>query len=145
MWTSPVWSRSRTLGVVKTTVYRPRCFRYASCGPNASARSQVHDRVYFFAAKHSSDRIDLSKIDVTNGYVFCETSNVRVLDLRIVKIIEIVQDDDFMPHRKQLLGPQRGVHLAIAGGRCDHPLAAFTASGYGTIFPAPASGGKSCV
>jgi hypothetical protein len=85
-------------------------------GPNASARSQVHDGVYFFAAKHSSDRIVLSKIDVTNGYVFCETSNVRALDLRIVKIIEIVQDDDFMPHSEQLLGKMRPDK---AGTACD--------------------------
>ncbi len=67
----------------------------------------MHDRVYFFAAKHSSHRIVLSKIDVANGYVFCKTSNVRVLDLRIVKIIEIVQDDDFMPAGEQLLGKMR--------------------------------------
>ena len=85
-------------------------------GPNASAGSQVHDGVYFFAAKHSSDRVALSKIDVTNGYVFCETSNVRVLDLRIVKIIEIVQDDDFMPHSEQLLGKMRPDK---AGAACD--------------------------
>jgi glutamate 5-kinase len=34
-----------------------------------------------------------------------------------------------------------GAHLAIVGGRQDHPLAAFAATGRGTIFPAPASGG----
>jgi hypothetical protein len=85
-------------------------------GPNASARSQVHDGVYFFAAKHSLDRIALSKIDVANGYVFCETSNVRALDLRIVKIIEIVQDDDFVPDSEQLLGKMRPDK---AGAACD--------------------------
>ena len=70
--------------------------RVLNGGPNASAGSQVHNSVYFFPAKHSSHRVALSKIDVANGYVFCKTSNVRVLDLRIVKIIEIVEDDDFM-------------------------------------------------
>jgi hypothetical protein len=85
-------------------------------GPNASAGSQMHDGVYFLAGKHSSDRIVLSKIDVTNGYVFCETSNVRALDLRIVKIIEIVQDDDFMLHGEQLLGK---VRPDKAGAACD--------------------------
>jgi glutamate 5-kinase len=34
-----------------------------------------------------------------------------------------------------------GVHLAIVGGKQAHPLAAFAATGHGTIFPAPASGG----
>ena len=72
-------------------------------GPNASAGSQMNDHVDFFATKHSSHRVVLPKIDVANGYVFCETSNVRVLDLRIVKIIEIVKDDDFMPDTEQLL------------------------------------------
>ena len=85
-------------------------------GPYAGAGSQVHDGVYFFAAKHSSDRLALSKIDVTNGYVFCKTSNVRVLDLRIVKIIEIVQDDDFMPDSEQLLGKVRPDKASTA---CD--------------------------
>src|SRR5712691_9958028 len=85
-------------------------------GPNASAGSQVHDGVYFFAAKHSSHRVALSKIDVANGYVFCEISNVRVLDLRIVKIIEIVHDDDFMPASEQLLNQ---VRPDKAGAACD--------------------------
>jgi hypothetical protein len=85
-------------------------------GPNASAGSQVHDGVYFFAAKHSSHRVALSKIDVANGYVFCDISNVRVLDLRIVKIIEIVQDDDFMPDSKQLLNQMRPDK---SGAACD--------------------------
>src|SRR5205814_8080912 len=85
--------------------------------PNASAGSQVHDGVYFFAAKQSSQRVVLSKIDVANSYVFCETSNVRVLDLRIVKIIEIVQDDDFMPDSEQLLGK---IRPDKAGAACHH-------------------------
>jgi hypothetical protein len=85
-------------------------------GPNASAGSQVHDGVYFFAAKYSSHRVVLSKIDVANGYVFCKISNVRVLDLRIVKIIEIVQDDDFMPASEQLLNQMRPDK---AGTACD--------------------------
>ncbi len=72
--------------------------------------------VYFFAAKQSSHRIVFSKIDVANGYVFCETSNVRVLDLRIVKIIEIVHDDDFMPASEQLLNQ---VRPDKSGAACD--------------------------
>ena len=85
-------------------------------GPNASARSKMHDGVYFFAAKHSSHRVAVSKIDVANGYVFCKISNVRVLDLRIVKIIEIVHDDDFMPTSKQFLNQMRPDK---AGTACD--------------------------
>src|SRR6476660_2150638 len=94
-------------------VIKPRAL---NGGPNASARSQMHDGVYFFAAKHSSDRIALSKIDMRNGYVFCKTSNVRALDLRIVKIIEVVQDDDFMPAGEQRLNQMRADK---AGAACD--------------------------
>jgi hypothetical protein len=85
-------------------------------GPNARTGSQVHDRIYLFAAKHILDRVALSKIDVINGYVFCEASNVRVFDLRIVKIIEIVQDDHFMPDSEQLLDK---VRPNKAGPACD--------------------------
>ena len=80
------------------------------------ARSQVCDRVYFFAMKHSSHRVALAKIDVTNAYVFCETSNVRMLNPGIVKIIEIVKDNDFMPDREQLLDKMRADK---AGAACD--------------------------
>ena len=90
--------------------------RVLNGGPNASAGSQVNDGVYFFAAKHGSHRVVLSKIDMANGYIFCETSNVRMLDLRIVKIIEIVHDDDFMPASEQLLNQMRPDK---AGTACD--------------------------
>ena len=80
------------------------------------ARSQVCNRVYFFAVKHSSHRVAIAKIDVTNAYVFCETSNVRMLDPGIVKIIEIVKDNDFMPDGEQLLDKMRADK---AGTACD--------------------------
>src|SRR5262249_3574826 len=38
--------------------------------PNASACSQMHNCVSFFAVKHSPHRVALAKIDVANGYVF---------------------------------------------------------------------------
>jgi hypothetical protein len=76
----------------------------------------MHDGVHFFAAKDTSHRVVLAKIDVANGYVFCETGNIRVLDLRIVKIIEIVQDYDYMPDSEQLLNQMRPDK---AGAACD--------------------------
>jgi hypothetical protein len=57
---------------------------------------------------------------VTNGYVFCEASNVRVLDLRMVKIVEIVQDDDFMPDSEQLLGKMRPDKPGAASDHDSH-------------------------
>src|SRR5262249_50261413 len=85
-------------------------------GPNTSARRQVYDHIYFLAAKHHSHRIVLAQVDVANGYVFCEISNVRVLDPRIVKIIEIVEDHDFMPNSQQLLYKMRPDKT---GAACD--------------------------
>jgi hypothetical protein len=84
--------------------------------PDASAGSQVNDGVYFFASEHSSHRVVLSKIDMANGYVFCETSDVRLLDLWIVKIIKIVEDDDFMIGSEQLFNQ---VRPNKAGTACD--------------------------
>src|SRR5262245_47320131 len=75
--------------------------------PNASARSQVHDGICSFAVKHSSHRFALAKIDMANRYVAQKPGNVRVLDLRIVKIVEVVQDDNFMPGGEQLLNKMR--------------------------------------
>jgi len=89
-------------------------------GSDPCARSQVCDRVYFFAMKHSSNRVALAKIDATNAYVFCETSNVRVLNPRIVKIIEIVQDNDFMPDSKQVLDKMRTDKAGTARDQDSH-------------------------
>jgi len=62
----------------------------------------------------------LTKIEVANGYVFCETSNVRVLDLRIVKIVEIVEDDDFIPDAEQLLDKMRPDEAGAARDQNSH-------------------------
>jgi hypothetical protein len=80
----------------------------------------MNDGVCFLAAKDGSHRVVLSKIDVANGYVFCETSNVRMLDLRIVKIIEIVQDNDFMPDGEQLFDKMRSDKAGAARYEDSH-------------------------
>jgi hypothetical protein len=63
---------------------------------------------------------------VANGYVFCKTSNVRVLDLRIVKIIKIVHDDDFMPGGEQLLNQMRPDKAGTACDQDPHGAKLFT-------------------
>jgi hypothetical protein len=40
---------------------------------------------------------------VVNGYVPGETGNVLVLDLRIIKIVEVIEDDHIVTGREQLL------------------------------------------
>src|SRR5882724_791649 len=85
-------------------------------GSNACARSQMCDDVNFLAVKQISHRFAVAKIDMANGYIPGKTGNVLVLDLRIVKIVEIVQDDDFMPDNEQLLNQMRPDK---AGAACD--------------------------
>src|SRR6185369_4127132 len=101
-------------------------------GPNAGAGSQMNDHIDFFATKHSSHRVVLSKIDVANGYVFCETSNVHLLDLRIVKIIEIVEDDDVMIGSEQLFNQVRPDKASTACHQDSHG-AKLATDGHGWI------------
>jgi hypothetical protein len=76
----------------------------------------MHNNVYFLATEGISHRVVLSKINVADRYVFGETSDIRVLDLRIVKIVKIVQNDDFMTNAEQLLYQVRADE---AGAACD--------------------------
>src|ERR1051325_1939163 len=71
---------------------------------NTCSSSDVRDRVHFSAAKHTSHRVAVAKIDLTNAYLFCETGYVRVLDLRIVEVIEIVEDRS-EEHTSELQSP----------------------------------------
>src|ERR1051325_7496753 len=84
--------------------------------PNASACSQMHNNVYFLATEGISHRIVLSKINVADRYVFGETSDIRVLDLRIVKIVKTAKKAASMPTAEQLLSR---VGADEAGAACD--------------------------
>ena len=44
---------------------------------------------------------------MVNGYVRCETGNVCMFDLRIIKIVEVIEDDDLVSARQQLLDEMR--------------------------------------
>src|SRR5207247_10365999 len=64
---------------------------------NAGAGGEVSDRFKFFAMKQTPHRCAVPKIDVMNRHVFGDTRNVCVLDLRVVKIVEVIEDGDFVP------------------------------------------------
>jgi hypothetical protein len=76
----------------------------------------MRDRVNFLAMKQITHRRVFAKIDVAHGRVFRKTGNVRALDLWIVKIIEVVNDDDSIPGRQQLLDKVRPDET---GAACD--------------------------
>src|SRR2546423_1486031 len=94
--------------------------RVLNRGANARACSQMRDCVNFLAVKQVSHRRAVAKIDVADGYVFGKTSNIRVLNLWIVKIIEIVEDDDFMPGRQELLDKMRPDETRAACDQDSH-------------------------
>ena len=89
-------------------------------GPNPGARSQMRDRVNFLPMKQITHRRAVAKIDVADGYVFRKTGNVRALDLWIVKIIEVIDDDDFMPGLQQLLDKMRPDETRAACDQDSH-------------------------
>src|SRR5439155_22706409 len=81
---------------------------------------QVCNRLKFHALKQSSHRAAIAKIDMVNGHVFGKTGNVCVLYLRIVKIIEVIEDGDFMLGREQLLGEMGADETSAACDQNSH-------------------------
>lgn len=60
------------------------------------ARSQMHDRVEFFSVKQVSHRAIIAKIDMMNRNVLGKCRHVFVFDLRIVKIVEVIENGDIV-------------------------------------------------
>src|SRR5215468_12739292 len=89
-------------------------------GPNTRARSQVRDCVNLLAVKQITHRRSVAKIDMADGYVLGKTGDIRVLDLWVVKIIEVVEDDDSMPGRQQLLDKMRPDETRAACDQNSH-------------------------
>ena len=59
---------------------------------HACSRCQVNDHVEFSVSNYRLDCFVIAKIDVMNRNVFCYGLDVLLLDVRIVKIVEIVED-----------------------------------------------------
>ena len=66
--------------------------RWAHPGP----RRQMRDDVELIRVKQRSDRGVFSKIDMMHGNVLGNGGNVLALDLRIVKIVEVIENGDVM-------------------------------------------------
>ena len=94
--------------------------RVLNRGSNAGARSQMRDCINFLAVKQVSHRRAVAEIDVADGYVFGETGDVCLLDPRIVKIIEIVEDDHGVPGRQQRLDKMRPNETRAACDQDSH-------------------------
>jgi hypothetical protein len=57
---------------------------------------------------------------MVNGHVFGETANVRPLDLRIVKIIEVIEDDDRVSCREQVFSEMGADETSSACDQDSH-------------------------
>src|SRR6266404_7956699 len=80
----------------------------------------MRDRVNLLTVKQIAHRFAVAKIDVANGYVFGATGNVRMLDLRIVKIVEIIKDDNLMSGRQQFFDEVRSNKTRAACDQNSH-------------------------
>ena len=61
---------------------------------NAGSRRQVHDGIEFLAMKEIAHGVVVPQIDLKNRRVIFDRSNVGALDLRIIKIVEVIKNRD---------------------------------------------------
>ena len=61
---------------------------------NTRARRQVHDGIESLAMKEIAHGVVVPQIALKNRRVIFDRSNVSALDLRIVKIVEVIKDRD---------------------------------------------------
>src|SRR6266542_2678584 len=74
---------------------------------NARACGQMRDGFKLFGMKQIPHRGAVPKVDMVNSHVFCDGGNVCALDLRIVKIVEVIEDGDFVPGGEEVFGKVR--------------------------------------
>ena len=56
----------------------------------------MRDHIEFFSPEYLRDFLAVAKIDIVHCDIFRDRGNIRALDLRIVKIVEIIEDRDVM-------------------------------------------------
>ena len=64
--------------------------------PDPGARREMKNDVELFLSKHIRDFRPVAKIAIVHGDVLLNPGNIRALDLRIIKIVKIVEDRDVM-------------------------------------------------
>src|ERR1700674_5828195 len=69
---------------------------------HSGPRGKVRDGVEFLPMKQQVDRAAVAKVHPMNRDVSRDPGHVRALDLGVVKVVEIVEDRDFMAGYKQL-------------------------------------------
>ena len=77
--------------------------RLANRRPHARTRGEVRDHVEFFSMKNPVYRSAIAQVHTMNHDIARHGLDIRVLDLRVVKLVEIVEDRDGVTGREQLL------------------------------------------
>src|SRR6185437_4468097 len=80
----------------------------------------MRNHLKFFATKQIPHRRLISKIGMMNGHIFGETGDVCMLDSRIVKIIEVIDDGDFVPGREQVFNEMGADKTCPASDQNSH-------------------------
>jgi hypothetical protein len=80
----------------------------------------MKNRVEFFSSKNGRDFCGISKIDLVDGDVFGDGEDVRPLDLRIVKVVEIVDDRHIVAIRDQFFNQMRADEPGPTGDQNSH-------------------------
>jgi hypothetical protein len=70
--------------------------------------------------KQISHRGAVPEIEMVNRHIFDDGGNVCVLDLRIIKIVEVIEYGDLMPGREQFLGKMRADETSATGDQNSH-------------------------
>jgi hypothetical protein len=64
--------------------------------PHPRARRQMRHGLEFFPVKKQVHRAAVAQVDLMNFYVARHGFDIGALDLRVVKVVEIVEDRDFV-------------------------------------------------
>src|SRR5947208_32341 len=80
----------------------------------------MNDRFEFFTMKNLPDSPRIPQINPMNSDLVGNAGNVVMLDLRIVKIVEVVQNRDLMSFCEQFLDEMRANESGAAGDEKLH-------------------------
>src|SRR4051812_2664975 len=95
-------------------------FRLKNRRPHSRARGKMNYGINFLAIEQTVDRSAVAQIDLVDRYILRESSHIGSLDLRIVKVVEIVENRDFMPGREEFLDEVRADETGAARDQDPH-------------------------
>src|SRR5689334_10414721 len=86
----------------------------------------MNDGIELSVSKDVRDLFAVAKIDLVNGDVFGKSGNVRAFDIRIVIIVEVIEDSDVMSLDQQSFDKMGPDKTRAAGNENFHAPATST-------------------